>query len=76
MIFKVLIRTSESPFKIILSIPISTISSSALLAAKASTLKTKKSKGINYDSEAITKPVEFLMITSSLAQLSFSKILA
>ena len=54
----------------------STVSSSAPLAAKASTSKTKKGKGINYDSEAITKPDEFLMITSSLAQLSCSKILA
>ena len=54
----------------------STVSSSAPLAAKASTSKTKKGKGTNYDSKAITKPDEFLMITSSLAQLSFSKILA
>ena len=84
-IFKVWTRTSQFPSKIFLPIPFYKTCSSAVHPKKNKfkcfpccqgfDLNDEKCKGIStLCSEAITKPTKFLIITSSPAQLSFSKI--
>ena len=72
--FSALNRIFEPPSSIMLSKPISSASSSTLLATNTSTLITVDGRGSCYISEAITRPSLFQMTTPRLALLSSANV--
>ena len=74
--FSALNRISKSPSSIMLSKPISSASSSALLTTNTLTSITVDGRGSCYVSEAITRPSLFRMTTPRLALLSSTNVVA
>ena len=71
---RALIRTAKSPSNSTLLKPNSRASSTPLRAAKASTSKTIKGIGINWDREAMTSPSSFYITIPKPTQPSSTKI--